>query len=387
MAVIEAVMAASTIVDACEKAVLCQRDFLVTMNMLMLRCKVCTANGESPERIAYMLPKWYRENPNSALSVGPPTPVLWQSVNWAARKCAYLSQPCINALRSQNGYTVEQIESAWEAGGKRARAQASAVSTGHANASEKGKANRERLALEQGFGDASEKYKADVDRVALEQGFGNASAKKKADGERVAQEQGFCSVYEKSAADRERRAVLLGTRSSEALREMDADYARFLKADLDVDEQKLTEMQKRLLWRMKRYKAAGHHSMRRLQVNREAIRKLVLEQMKRLMEWIDEVKESGRKVIVCKGTPGAVNDLLTEVLTNVYKTFTVDGNASTEFTDASRGRLEAAVEANKQGRTKDNWFHSTNSLNDLVESDELKFVFFDKSELGKCTRA
>jgi hypothetical protein len=109
------------------------------------------------------------------------------------------------------------------------------------------------------------------------------------------------------------------------------------------------------------------------------------------MEWIDEVKESaresGRKVIVCKGTPGAVNDLLAEVLKNVYKTFTVDGNASTQFTDASRGRLEAAVEANRRGRTQDDWFHGTNSLNDLVESNDLKFVFFDKSELGKCTRA
>jgi hypothetical protein len=199
--------------------------------------------------------------------------------------------------------------------------------------------------------------------------------------------QGFGGASEKRKADRERRAVLLQTRSSEALLGMDADYARFLKADLDVDEQKLSGIQRRLLWRMKRYKAANHHSMRKLQVDREHIRKLALEQMKRLMEWIDEVKESGLKVIVCKGTPGAVNDLLTEVLTNVYKTFTVYGNASTEFTDASRGRLEAAVEANRQGRNKDNWFHSTNSLNDLVESNDLKFVFFDKSELGKCTRA
>jgi hypothetical protein len=105
------------------------------------------------------------------------------------------------------------------------------VSGGHANASEKDKADRERVAEKQGFGSASEKRKADRERVALVQGFGGAS--------------------EKRAAQRVKR-------SSEALLAMEADYARFLKADLHVDEQKLTGMQKRLLWRMKRYKAAGH---------------------------------------------------------------------------------------------------------------------------------
>jgi hypothetical protein len=72
-----------------------------------------------------------------------------------------------------------------------------------------------------------------------------------------------------------------------------------------------------------------------------------------------------------------------ELRTNKSKGFRVDGNATTSFTCASRCSIEQTIEANIGGRKQDDWFQDTNSISDMVESNALKIVFFDKGEMGE----
>jgi hypothetical protein len=92
------------------------------------------------------------------------------------------------------------------------------------------------------------------------------------------------------------------------------------------------------------------------------------------------------KVIVCKFTPGAVNHMAAELRVNNNKQFKVDGNATTSFTSTSRCSIENTIDANIGGRhfkNQDDWFQGTNSISDMVESNALKIVFFDKGEMGE----
>jgi hypothetical protein len=98
---------------------------------------------------------------------------------------------------------------------------------------------------------------------------------------------------------------------------------------------------------------------------------------------IAHCKKNKLKVIVCKFTPGAVNHMAAELRTNKNKKFRVDGNATTSFTCASRASIEQIIEANIGGRKQDEWFQGTNSISDMVESNALKIVFFDKGEMGE----
>jgi hypothetical protein len=87
----------------------------------------------------------------------------------------------------------------------------------------------------------------------------------------------------------------------------------------------------------------GHYERHRGQVDVVGIQAEVRAQVHHLQPLFGNWEKEGMRVIVCKGCPGAENDMPREACVNAKKTF---GGGCLELTGPEQARMNACVAAN-----------------------------------------